>query len=248
MNLSIVVPARDEENNVVYLHQALSQVLQGAALDYEIIFVDDGSHDQTVDQLKSLHAQDPRVKIIKFRSNFGKSAALTAGFSQSRGEMVITMDADLQEGPDDLLELVQEMRNGYDVVSGWRHSRKDPLSKRIFSRVYNWLTRKLTRVSIHDMNCGFKAYKSGCVRGLELRGGLHRYIPALLSRKGYKVGELKVTHRPRVRGKTKYGWSRLARGFFDLLLVSIWLRLPFNSVPFFFGGGRENYVIEEIIE
>lgn len=237
MNLSIVIPAYNEQDNVVLLYQELSQVLQGGDKEYEVIFVDDGSTDQTFLQLKSLHEKDNRLKVIKFKRNFGKSAALSAGFEQAKGEVIVTMDADLQNDPCDIPKLVKKLGNGYDVVSGWRYSRKDSLSKRMFSCLYNWLTRKLTHESIHDSNCGLKAYKSECLHDLELYGEMHRYIPALLSWKGYKIDEVKVAHRPRIHGKAKYNWQRLAKGFLDLLLVAFWQRFSLRPIHVFGGLG-----------
>lgn len=243
MDVSIVIPAYNEQHNVVSLYQELSQVLQAYDHEYELIFVDDGSADQTFQQLKSLHQKDNRLKVIRFKRNFGQSAALSAGFAMAKGEVIITIDADLQNDPGDIPGLVHELGNGYDVVSGWRYSRKDSFFKRMLSRFSNWLRRKLTFESIHDSGCTLRAYKSECLRDLELYGEMHRYIPALLSWKGYRVGEVKVAHRPRVHGKTKYSWHRLARGFLDLLLVTFWQRFSFRPIHAFGGLGLLSAII-----
>jgi glycosyltransferase involved in cell wall biosynthesis len=243
MDISVVIPAYNEQDNVVSLYQELSQVLQAYDRECEFIFVDDGSADQTFHQLKSLHQTDNRLKVIRFKKNFGQSAALSAGFARAKGEVVITMDADLQNDPRDIPRLVQELENGYDVVSGWRHSRKDSFFKRMFSRFSNWLRSKLTLESIHDSGCTLRAYRSECLHDLELYGEMHRYIPALLSWKGYKIGEVKVAHRPRVHGKTKYSWRRLAKGFLDLLLVTFWQRFSFRPIHVFGGLGLVSALI-----
>jgi glycosyltransferase involved in cell wall biosynthesis len=243
MDISIVIPAYNEQDNVVSLYHELSQVLQAGDKEYELIFVDDGSADQTFPQLKSLHQKDSRLKVIKFKRNFGQSAALSAGFAKAKGDVIVTMDADLQNDPNDIPRLVNELENGYDVVSGWRYNRKDSFAKRVFSRFSNWLRRKLTLESVHDSGCTLRAYRSDCLHDLELYGEMHRYIPALLSWKGYKIGEIKVAHRPRVHGKTKYNWRRLAKGFLDLLLVTFWQRFSFRPIHVFGGLGLVSALI-----
>lgn len=237
MDLSIVIPTNNEEGNVVPLCDELSKVLRDIGSDYEIIFVDDGSTDGTFQKLKALHAKDNRVKVIKFRKNFGQSASMAAGFEHARGNVVITMDADLQNDPTDIPSLLQELDNGYNVVCGWRKDRKDSISKRGFSKFSNWLRRRCTGESIHDSGCSLRAYKNGCLNDLELYGEMHRYIPALLSWKGYQIGEVKVTHRLRTQGKTKYDWQRLFKGFLDLLLVTFWQRYSLRPIHAFGGLG-----------
>ena len=233
VDLSIVIPTYNEGGNVVPLHDELSKVLGGVGSDYEIIFVDDGSTDGTFQKLQALHAKDKRVKVIRFKKNFGQSAAMTAGFDYAHGEVIVTMDADLQNDPADIPSLLQELDNGYDVVCGWRQDRKDSTSKRGFSRFSNWLRRRWTGESLHDSGCSLRAYKNRCLNDLELYGEMHRYIPALLLWKGYEIGEVKVTHRPRIRGKTKYDWQRLLKGFLDLLLVTFWQRYSLRPMHIF---------------
>ena len=218
MDLSVVIPAYNEQENVVPLYGELSKILNAITPDHEIIFVDDGSSDNTFQQLQSLHAQDKRVKVIKLRKNFGQSAAMRAGFDYASGEIIVTMDADLQNDPASIPVLLEELNSGYDVVCGWRKSRKDSFFKKVFSRISNFLRRKVTGELIHDSGCSLRAHRNGCVKELELYGEMHRYIPALLSWRGYKVGEVKVAHRPRIYGKTKYGIKRLSKGFLDLFL------------------------------
>ncbi|MFC1925774.1 glycosyltransferase family 2 protein [Chloroflexota bacterium] len=235
MDLTVVIPTFNEEGNIAPLHSELSEALSGTGKEYEIIFVDDGSSDKTFEELKSLHKKDKRVKVIKFRKNFGQSAAMSAGFEQARGKIVITMDADLQNSPADIPLLLEEMEKGYDVVSGWRHARRDPLSKKLFSKFANFVRGKLTTEAIHDSGCTLKAYRTYCLKDLELYGEMHRYIPAILSWKGYKIGEAKVTHRPRIHGKTKYNWQRILKGLLDLLLITFWQR--YSLRPMHVSGG-----------
>jgi len=237
VDLSIIIPAHNEEENVAALHQELSKVLGSIGSDYEIIFVDDGSTDSTFSELQTLHAQDPRVKVIRLKKNFGQSAAMSAGFERAQAEVVVTMDADLQNDPADIPLLLAELGSGCDVVCGWRHRREDPLSKRALSKFANWLRRRWTGESVHDSGCSLRAYKNGCLRDLELYGEMHRYIPALLSWKGYRVGEVAVQHRRRNKGKTKYNYQRLPKGFLDLLLVTFWRRYSLRPVHVFGGLG-----------
>lgn len=238
IGISIVVPTFNEEDNVVPLYEELTEVLQYQDKEYEIIFVDDGSTDETFTRLQAVHEKDPHLKIVKLRKNFGQSAAMTAGFDHAQGKVVITSDADLQNDPQDIPKLVNELEdNSYDVVSGWRWNRKDSLPKRMFSKFSNWLRGKLTEEHIHDSGCTLKAYRHECLHDLELYGEMHRYIPALLSLKGYRIGEVKVAHRPRTRGKTKYNWRRLVKGFLDLLLVTFWQKFSFRPIHVFGGLG-----------
>lgn len=237
VDLSIVIPTYNEEGNVIQLYTELSNVLRGIGSDFEIIFIDDGSHDGTFQKLQALHEKDNRVKVIRFRKNFGQSAAMAAGFEHACGEVVITLDADLQNDPADIPLLMQELNNGYDVVCGWRQGRKDSISKRVFSKFSNWLRRRWSGESVHDSGCSLRAYKNGCLKDLELYGEMHRYIPALLSWKGYEIGEVKVTHRHRIHGNAKYNWQRLLKGFLDLLLVTFWQRYSMRPIHIFGGLG-----------
>jgi glycosyltransferase involved in cell wall biosynthesis len=236
-NLSIIVPTYNEEDNIIPLHDQINDAMKEAKLEFETIFIDDGSTDKTYQILKSLRESDERMKIIKFRKNYGQSAAMAAGFDHARGNVIITLDADLQNDPADIPKLLHELNNGYDVVCGWRYNRKDSITKRLFSKVSNWLGKRLSGESIHDSGCSMRAYKNGCVKDLELYGEMHRYIPALLSWKGYKIGEVKVKHRPRTHGKPKYNWQRLPKGFLDLLLVTFWQKYSLRPIHIFGGAG-----------
>ncbi len=237
MNLSIVIPTYNEEKNIVLLHDELSKALQNAAASYEIIFVDDGSRDGTFQALKDMRQRDDRVRVIKFKKNFGQSAAMAAGFEHAKGDVVITMDADMQNDPADIPLLLAELNKGYDVVCGWRSKRKDSISKKIFSLFANGLRRKLTGATIHDSGCSLRAYRRECLKDMELYGEMHRYIPAMLSWKGYKIGEVRTNHRPRAHGKTKYGYQRLIKGFLDLILILFWQKYSMRPIHLLGGSG-----------
>ena len=214
MEISVVIPVCNEEKNVKELYERLSEVLKGK---YEIIFVDDGSKDRTLKVLKSI--KDKRVKVIPFQRNFGKAAGLMAGFREATGRIIFTMDGDLQDEPREIPKFMKKLDEGYDMVSGWKYKRHDPVTKTIPSKFFNWLTAKVTGVDIHDSNCGYKAYKRHVVENIRVYGELHRYIPALAHWKGFSVGEVKVKHNPRKAGKSKYGVERLLKGFLDLITV-----------------------------
>ncbi|MCX6694935.1 MAG: glycosyltransferase family 2 protein, partial [Candidatus Altiarchaeota archaeon] len=223
MDVSIVIPVYNERHNVTKLYEAIEETMRNIRRTYEIIFVDDGSKDGTTQELRSICFSDRKVKCVMLRRNFGQTAALSAGIAKAAGEVVITMDADLQNDPKDIPKLLEKIREGYDVVSGWRKSRKDPLfGKKIPSLFSNWLARKLTGVKIHDFGCSLKAYRREAIKGVQLYGEMHRYIPALLYNKGFTVAEVEVNHRPRAHGKTKYGVSRLLKGLMDLMYIKFW--------------------------
>ncbi len=186
---------------------------------YEIIFVDDGSTDGSFRVLRELHERHPEVRVIRFRRNFGKSAALSVGFHEAKGEYVVTLDADLQDDPEEIPGLLETLDDQYDLISGWKKKRFDPVSKTIPSRFFNFVTRKMTGIPIHDFNCGLKAYRGDVVRELNVYGELHRYIPVLAHWAGFRVGEKVVQHHPRKYGQTKFGTSRFLKGFLDLLTV-----------------------------
>ena len=232
VHLSVVIPLLDERESIGSLHSSLIAVLGALGKEYEIIFVDDGSEDGTFGILKSLHEKDPEhIRVIQFRRNFGKTAALTAGFRQARGEVVITMDADLQDDPREIPGLLDRLSDDYDLVVAWRHERRDPLSKRLPSKIANTAVSALTGVRIHDLNCGFKAYRREVVQDLKLYGELHRFIPVLAHWRGYRVTEQKVVHRPRQYGQSKYGVERLGRSFLDfgmVLLLTYYLKRPMH--------------------
>lgn len=218
--LSVIIPLFNEKKNLISLYGELKSALRSVGKSYEIIFIDDGSSDDSWSVLEKLRATDKDIKGIQFRKNSGKAAALSAGFKYARGKVIVTMDADLQDDAGEIPKFVKKLDEGYDLVSGWRFERQDPVSKTLPSKVFNYLTSRLTRIRIHDFNCGFKAYRQEVVKDIELYGELHRYIPVLAHWKGYKVGEMKVKHHPRAHGESKYGMVRLFRGFTDLLTVT----------------------------
>ena len=213
--ISVVIPVHNEQDDVAELTHRLIEVL---GPDDEIIFVDDGSCDATWQRLEKLH-QPGRVRLVKFRTNFGKAAALMAGFALTRGELVFTMDGDLQDDPSEIPRFIERLDEGFDLVSGWKKTRHDPINKVIASRIFNSCVRHLTQVNLHDMNCGFKCYRGDLARSVRIYGELHRFIPALAAHGGYRVGEIEVRHQARQHGHSKYGFSRLFKGFFDLITV-----------------------------
>lgn len=218
--VSVVVPVFNEAESIIVLHQELTKVLAQVPCEgYEFIFVDDGSRDRSFAMLEQLHAEDDHVRVIQFRRNFGKSAALAAGFRVASGDVVFTLDGDLQDNPAEIPHFLDMLDTGYDLVSGWKYPRYDPLTKTLPSSVFNFVTRAMTGVKLHDFNCGFKAYSYPVTQEIRLYGELHRYTPILAHYKGFCVGEIKVSHRPRKFGRSKYGFKRFARGFFDLLTV-----------------------------
>lgn len=218
--ISVVIPVANEQATVGPLCAALEQVLPPPC---EIVFIDDGSTDGTWDELAKLH-QPGRVRAIRFRRNFGKTAALQAGFAATRGDIVFTMDGDLQDDPQEIPRFLAMIDQGYDLVSGWKKHRQDPLTKVIASRIFNWVVGRVTGVRLHDVNCGFKAYRGEVARSLRLQGELHRFTPVLADAMGYRVGELIVTHHPRRHGRSHYGFSRLFKGFLDLGTVVLLTR------------------------
>ena len=218
--ISIVIPAKDEQDNLAQLVGELVDVMVKLGRPYELILVDDGSTDATWQTMISLAGQlQPVLRAYRLRRNFGKAVALDCGFGQARGAIVFTMDADLQDDPREIPAFLDRLDEGYDLVSGWKQNRQDPLSKNLPSRFFNWVTCKLTGIELHDFNCGFKAYRREVLDSVRLYGELHRYIPVLAYDAGFRVGELPVHHRPRIHGQSKYGWERLPRGFLDLITV-----------------------------
>ena len=218
--ISVVVPLYNEAANVEALHAELTAVLRDAGRSYELILVDDGSTDGTFDALAAMHGRDPHVVVIRFRRNFGQTAAFAAGFDRARGPIIVTLDGDLQNNPRDLPALVARLKEGFDIVSGWRRDRKDRwLTRRVPSSCANWLISRVTGVRLHDYGCSLKAYRAEAVKPLQLQGELHRFIPALASARGVRIAEMVVDHRPRRFGASKYGLSRIGRVALDLLLV-----------------------------
>jgi len=220
IDISVVIPVLNEAKSIESLAQQVASVLEELGRSFEIIFVDDGSRDETVSMIRQAHADDGRVRLVRLRRNFGKAAALCAGFDASHGVLVITMDGDLQDDPAEIPNLLEKLESeDLDLVSGWKRQRQDPVSKRLPSKLFNWVTRKLARIELHDFNCGFKVYRREVLDEIALYGELHRYIPVLASRKGFTVGEIAVRHHRRRHGTSKYGWDRFYKGLLDLITV-----------------------------
>jgi dolichol-phosphate mannosyltransferase len=217
--LSLIVPVYNERESLGALHDQISAVARERELNIEIIFIDDGSRDSSWDVVKELAGRDSRVRGIRFRRNFGKAAALNAGFRDARGTRALTLDADLQDDPAEIPNFLTELDKGFDVVSGWKKVRHDPWHKVLPSRVFNGMVSWLTGVKLHDHNCGMKAYNAAVLREVRLYGEFHRFVPVLAAARGFKVGELVIQHRPRKFGHSKYGFKRFLRGFLDLLTV-----------------------------
>ncbi len=239
MKLSFVIPVFNEQDS---LEQLYSEIIENIKeYEYEIIFIDDGSTDKSFKILQILAAADNKVKIIKLRKNFGKSAGLNVGFEATQGDIVFTMDADLQDDPKEIEQFIKKLDEGYDMVTGWKVKRKDPISKTWPSKLYNKVTSNTFKLKLHDYNCGYKAYKKEVINELDIYGEMHRYIPALANSLGFKVAEIPVHHRKREFGKTKYGSERYLRGFLDLLTVKLvtgYIHSPlylFGRIGFGFG-------------
>lgn len=211
LQLSIVIPILDEEENLVPLVEEIKSVLTN--ISYEIIFIDDGSTDESLNILMGLKNSEENVRVIKHKRNFGKAIALKTGFSAAQGQITITMDGDLQDNPAEIPRFIEQIKNGNDIVCGWRAKRRDNILKRWPSRIYNLLVRTMCGIKIHDMNCGFKAYDTDLAKSLNLYGDMHRYTPVLGKMNGAKITEIAINHRPRLHGKSKYGSKRLLRGF-----------------------------------
>ena len=235
--ISVVVPVHDEERSVALLYDELRSALEPLDTPWEAIFVDDGSTDGTFSALTRLHAAERNVRVVRLRRNFGKATALVAGFDQARGETVVTIDGDLQDDPAEIPRLLAKLDEGFDLVSGWKTHRRDPLSRRILSRIFNRVTSAFSGVRLHDMNCGLKAYRAEVVHGLRLYGELHRFIPVLAHYRGFRIAELPVNHRPREHGRSRYGVERYVRGFLDLLTVSFIGRYRHRPLHLFGGLG-----------
>ncbi|MFH1376296.1 MAG: glycosyltransferase [Candidatus Woesearchaeota archaeon] len=233
MELSIVIPIYNEERNISILFKELKSILDQLKKSYEIIFVNDGSKDRSEKILNNI--KDPKVRVIHFRKNFGQTSALEAGFKHSNGKIIISMDGDLQNDPKDIPRLITKLEEGYDVVSGWRYKRKDSFSKKFMSKGADNLRKLLFKDKIHDSGCTLKAYKKETLKDLKLYGEMHRFIPALLTMKGYKITEIKVRHRKRIYEKSKYGFKRTMKGFLDMLLIKFWM--DFSTRPIHLLGG-----------
>jgi len=249
MKLSIVIPVYNEEENLSDLYNKIKQALDKNYKDYEIIFVDDGSKDGSFGILEKLQKNDPKIVALKFRKNFGQTAAISAGFEYATGDVIITMDADLQNDPQDIPKLLQEMQEkDLDIVNGWRAPRKDPfLTRRLPSYFANMLISSVTGVKLHDYGCTLKAFRKDVVKELYLHGEMHRFIPAIASKYGAKIGEVKVSHHPRTRGKSKYGISRTFKVVLDLIAVKFFLAFSANPIRFFGSWGLGSSLAGTII-
>ena len=235
--ISVVVPVHDEERSVALLFEELAAALDPLERPWEVVFVDDGSADGTFGALTRLHAGHDEVRVVRLRRNFGKAAALQAGFEEAQGDILVTIDGDLQDDPTEIPRLLAKLEEGFDLVSGWKAKRRDPLSRRIPSRIFNRVTGRLSGLRLHDLNCGLKAYRVEVLRGLRIYGELHRFIPVLAHYRGFRVAELPVNHRPREHGRSRYGVERYVRGFLDLLTVTFMGRYRHRPLHLFGGVG-----------
>jgi glycosyltransferase involved in cell wall biosynthesis len=246
MDVSIVIPVYNEDESLPELCAWIQRVVKENNLSYEVIFVDDGSSDNSWNIVQLLHTQDKNIKGIKFQRNYGKSAALNEGFKNSKGDVVITMDADMQDSPDEIPELRRMiLEDNYDLVSGWKKIRHDPISKTIPSKFFNWVTSKVSKVKLHDFNCGLKAYRLKVVKSIEVYGEMHRYIPVIAKWAGFKkIGEKVVEHRARKYGTTKFGGlSRFINGFLDLASITFVSKYGKRPMHFFGSWGTICFIV-----
>lgn len=232
-DISVVVPLHDEVENVDELHAQLTRSLEAMGRPYEILLVDDGSSDGTPQRLIEIEKGDPRVRVLCLRRNFGQTAAFSAGFDHARGGIVVTCDGDLQNDPEDIAKMVARLEEGFDMVCGWRRDRHDPFSRRLPSRVANWIISRATGVRLHDYGCSLKVMRSDVVKGMKLYGEMHRFIPAVASWMGVGLAEMEVNHRPRTRGRSKYGLGRTTRVLLDLFTVKFLLAYGTRPAHFF---------------
>jgi len=247
MQISVIIPLLNEEESLPELTQWIVRVMKANTFSYEVVFIDDGSRDMSWKVISDLHEQHPEIKGLKFRRNYGKSAALNEGFAIAQGDVIITMDADMQDSPDEIPALYKMIAvDGLDLVSGWKKHRHDPISKTIPSKFFNWTTAQITGIKLHDFNCGLKAYRKDLIKSIEVYGEMHRYIPQIAKTAGfYKIGEKIVEHRARKYGESKFGWERFMKGFLDLtsiMFVSKFGKKPMHLfgtmgfLSFFIGG------------
>ena len=245
MNISIVVPLYNEEESLPELVAWIDRVMQENKYSYEVLLVDDGSNDRSWEVVEKLSAENNCVKGIKFRRNYGKSAALNVGFDAAQGDVVITMDADLQDSPDEIPDLYRMItEEKFDLVSGWKRKRYDPITKTIPTKLFNWATRRMSKVKLHDFNCGLKAYRNAVVKSIEVYGEMHRYIPVIAKWAGFKkIGEKVVQHRARKYGVTKFGMSRFINGFLDLMSITFVGKFGKRPMHFFGTLGTLMFII-----
>jgi glycosyltransferase involved in cell wall biosynthesis len=231
--ISIVIPVFDEEGSIEELHRRTTDVMKQMGRSYELIFIDDGSGDRSLEILKGIYGQDDRTKVLSLTRRYGKSAALAVGFDEAVGEIIVTIDADLQDDPDEIPRLITELEKGYDLVSGWKRKRHDPISKTLPSKVFNRVVAWVTGLRLHDINCGLKAYRRSVIDQIKVYGQLHRFLPVFAHKDGFRVGELPVAHHPRLHGRTKYGIGRFLQGFLDLLTVVLVTGYTASPLHFF---------------
>lgn len=245
MDISLIIPAKDEEQSIPELTQWISRVMQTHGFSYEVIYIDDGSVDDTWCQIKKASEANPSIRGLKFNRNFGKSAALHMGFKAAQGDVVITMDADLQDSPDEIPELYKLIKEQkFHLVSGWKKKRHDPISKTLPSKFFNYVTRKISGINLHDFNCGLKAYDVRVVKNITVYGEMHRYIPVLAKWAGFtKITEKVVEHRERKYGHSKFGWERFVRGFLDLLSITFVGRFAKRPMHFFGAWGIFSFLL-----
>ena len=235
--ISVVVPVHEEERTLALLFDELQAALDPLGQPWEAVFVDDGSTDGSFAALTRLHDAHDNIRVVRLRRNFGKAAALAAGFANAQGDIVVTIDADLQDDPAEIPRLLAKLDEGFDLVSGWKAHRRDPITRRALSRIFNWVTGRVSGLRLHDLNCGLKAYRAEVVQGLRLYGELHRFIPVLAHYRGHRIAEVPVNHRPREHGRSRYGVERYLRGFLDLLTVSFIGRYRYRPLHLFGGLG-----------
>ena len=245
MDISLIIPAKDEEESIPELSSWISRVMQAHGFSYEVIFIDDGSRDGTWEEIKKISEANPSIKGIQFNRNFGKSAALQTAFKIAQGEVVITMDADLQDSPDEIPELYKLIKEQkFHLVSGWKKKRHDPISKTLPSKFFNYVTRKISGIHLHDFNCGLKAYHHSVIKNITVYGEMHRYIPVLAKWAGFtKITEKVVEHRERKYGVSKFGWERFVRGFLDLLTITFVGRFAKRPMHFFGAWGIVSFLV-----
>ncbi len=248
IDVTLVIPVFNEEETLIELKEKIINVFQKENMNGEIIFINDGSSDNSAKIISDLENENSEVKFVDFRFNKGKAAALQSGFDMAEGEIVITMDADLQDDPDEIPNLVNKINEGWDVVSGWKKNRKDPIGKRWPSKLFNYTTRLFSGIKIHDFNCGLKAYRNEVVKTVKVYGELHRYIPVLAAMEGFKITELVVKHHPREHGESKYGFGRLFKGLFDLITVLFLGRFTVRPMHFFGMAGLLSFLIGSVVE